>query len=953
MSPKKKNLKIVGIGASASGLQALEAFFSSCPSDSGLSFVVVQHLSPDFKSMHSSLLARKTEMPVSVAEEATVIEPNHIYLIPGKKNIVLREDKLQLLNRAPAHEINLPIDIFFSSLAKEKKEEAVGIILSGTGSDGTRGAAAIKEAGGTVFVQNPEESGFTGMPLSVIQSGLADFVLNAGQIPAELASYFDYSNKKEKKGEARLIDRILEIIKSETKYDFTAYRKQTLSRRIVKRKNINKLEKLADYLAFLENNEKEQNILVNEFMIGVTRFFRDKGYFQTLNEKAIPNIIALKGKGETIKLWAIGCVTGEEAYSLAILVKEGLKANEKNLDFKIFATDINIKAIEKASKGYFGLNIAADIEPQHLSKYFKREDKGFVVLPHLRKHVVFSIHDILYNPPFNKMDLISCRNLLIYFQDSAKEKTIKSILYALNVNGYLFLGSSESLGAFSRYFEVVDNRAKIFLKKMEYDSGSNAQDLFSTRIERLPAKKVPELTSELAVQFAKKLALVTHSVCICINESLQVLEVYGSLRLIGSLPDEGFSTNLLKLLPKEFHIAIATAIRTLSKSSDEAETVSKAIKFTSHGKSHSARIIFSRFDQLAYPHEKFFLLAINVEALPLSHLAPPATDAQTASNIEIQELQNLLEDTRESLQLTIEELESSNEEAQATNEELVSSNEELQSTNEELQSVNEELYTVNAELQEKNIQLLELNSDIENLINSSPTASLFLDGRLHIRRFTPSLRNIIDLWPSDLGRSITNFSLPDEHFLTDIQSVAGHHKPHRKKIITTKGKWYLQEIHSYVSPDENHNNRGVVINYTDITDLNQASSEIEEKTKFLKDILRLFPGNFFIYDLEEQRAVFFNPSFGELLDYTPEEINEMGDKIIANLFSADDALTIHAHHQKMRKAKKDEIYTLQANWITKNKEAKRMESTDRPFEINADGTVKSILSFLRVLENLK
>jgi len=799
-----------------------------------------------------------------------------------------------------------------------------------------------------VFVQDPEESGFDGLPLSVIHAGLADSVLNAKQIPNELLSFFNYYDKKDAGIKEEVINNILEILKNETKYDFTSYRKQTLNRRIDKRKSINKLNTLIDYRTFLEKNEEEQDILVNEFLIGVTRFFRDIAHFKTLKETVIPKIIESKGKGEIIKLWVIGCVTGEEAYSLAILLKEALKINKKNLDFKIFATDINVKAIEKASKGFFAQNISSDIEPEYLSRYFKRKDNRFVVKPQLRKHIVFSNHDILHNPPFNKMDLISCRNLLIYFQDSAQERTIRSILYALNLNGYLFLGTSESLGSFSRYFEVTNHRGKIFKKKLDYDNNDPGNSIFPTRIEKLPSKKLPEFASELTVQLIKKMALVTNSICIRVNENIQILEAYGSLRLIGSLPFEGFSTNLLKLLPKEFHVPVATTIRTLSKSSKEVMALTKLVPFMAQNKSYSAKIIFDRFDQRTYPHEIFYLIAINVEESSTDYTPMPITDEVTASNVEIQQLQNLLEDTREKLQLTIEELESSNEEAQATNEELVSSNEELKSTNEELQSVNEELYTVNAELQEKNIQLLELNSDIENLINSSHIATLFLDDRLHIRRFTPSIKNVITLRESDIGRSITNFSLPDKHFLNDVKSITDENKILRKEILTINDEWYLQEIHSYVSMDES--TRGTVINYTDITDLKRGSIDIKEKSKILNDIFQLIPDYIFIIDLEEQKIIYSTPSVHELVGYSSEEIVELGSKLLPNIVHADDIKMILEYFEKLKNVKENEINTIQMRLIMKNKEIKWVESIDKPFEMNADGTVKSFLSLARVFD---
>ncbi|MFT6738931.1 MAG: two-component system CheB/CheR fusion protein [Paraglaciecola sp.] len=426
------------------------------------------------------------------------------------------------------------------------------------------------------------------------------------------------------------------------------------------------------------------------------------------------------------------------------------------------------------------------------------------------------------------------------------------------------------------------------------------------------------------------------------------MEAYGSLRLIGTLPFEGFSTNLLKLLPKEFQVPITTAIRTLSKSDKEVTALSKVINFTAQGERHIAKVVFDRIDQRTYPHEKFYLIAIKIKEPTADQTTLPVLESQMASGMEIQQLQNLLKETRENLQLTIEELESSNEEAQATNEELVSSNEELQSTNEELQSVNEELYTVNAELQEKNIQLLELNSDIENLINSSHIATLFLDDRLHIRRFTPSIKNIIDLRESDIGRSITNFALPNKDFLNEIRAVSNGKKIIRKEIITKNRTWFLQEIRSYTA--EGEGKKGTVINYTDITEFKRISNDSEEKTKFLHEIFELSPNNIYIYDLETQETIFSNSSTTELVGYTSEELSKMEDKVLETVVHPEDIRKVQANHRKMRTAKENEVHTVQYRLIKENEETKWVESVNKPFEINEDGTVKTIIGIATILE---
>ena len=426
---------IIGIGSSAGGLKALEEFFDHCPADTGFAFVIIQHLSPDYKSLMPELLSRHTTMSVKEAKEGDEVTPNHVYLIPGVKNIQIKQGKLELTKRPPSNQINFSIDIFFNSLAIEKKERALAVILSGTGSDGTKGAKAIKEVGGTVFVQSPETSGFDGMPRSAISQGLADYVLAPREMGNELLEFVShphYIYPKSTEGfshDEESLMRILKIIKNHTGYDFSSYKKPTLLRRTAKRISITKSQTVENYIDYLYNNSDEKFLLTQEYLIGVTKFFRDQNAFEILKNEVIPKIVSNKLKEKTIKIWIVACSTGEEAYSITILLEDYLQKNNLDISYKIFATDLDDRAIEVATKGMYNENIESEVDPEILSKYFIRKENKYQIHPSIRKNIIFSKHDILQNPPFSKMDLVSCRNMLIYMESNIQLKVLSSIHY--------------------------------------------------------------------------------------------------------------------------------------------------------------------------------------------------------------------------------------------------------------------------------------------------------------------------------------------------------------------------------------------------------------------------------------------------------------------------------------------------------------------------------------------
>lgn len=827
---------IVGVGASAGGLEAIHDLFDNMPDDTNFSFVVIQHLSPDYKSLMGELLSKHTAMQVFEAQDEMPVQKNCIYLIPSKKIMTIQDGVLRLKDKIRDHLPNMAIDVFFESLANDKRKKAIGIILSGTGTDGTKGIEAIKNSGGVAIVQDPITAAFDGMPNSAISSGYADLILPPEMIPEELIDFLKeapllkafhmLSHKDEE-----LIQEILTIIHSVTTYDFSYYKRPTINRRLAKRMAEKNIKKIEDYLTYLKKHREEVNILAKEFLIGVTKFFRDEEAFEEIKTQIIPSIFLNKKAEDTIKVWTVACSTGEEAYSLAILFQDYINRYKKeDVTIKIFATDIDKEALEVASRGIYAEENVKHLSSEILSTYFLKEGNMYRIIPIIRKMVVFALHDILKDPPFSKLDLVTCRNMLIYMTPLLQKNILKTFHFALNGGGYLILGPSENIGILRDSVKEVDRKWKIF-KCIEKSRLVDHEPFISPANKRIftqyaptPAKSKNAL-NHLADIFRETLLEEYKYAGIYIDKDFEVKQAIGNFKGFLNFPDEHFHFNLLKLVPSDLAVALSISVRKAIKENQKA--VLKSVKINDNNKERYVTIIVKPYlEHKDYMQPFLFVILHEEEKVEKTYtrLFPESTGY---IDERIQDLENELRETKENLQAVIEELESANEELQSSNEEIVSSNEELQSTNEELQSLNEELHTVNSEHQIKIKELIELNDDLNNYFRNSDIGQILLDRRLMIRKFSPSITKQINLIESDVGRSIidisTNFTTGD--FINDIKKVIKTGIPWQKEVMTTDGSIFLMKINPYIRQDRTM--EGVVINFINVSELKKLNSIIE------------------------------------------------------------------------------------------------------------------------------
>lgn len=886
----------VGVGASAGGLEALEQLFSNMPADTGMTFIVIQHLSPDFKSLMVELLSKKTEMPVKRAEDGMIVEPNTIYLIPPKKNLQIFHSKLLLSESDHSKGINLPIDVFFRSLAEDQAEKAIGIILSGTGSDGVKGIRAIKESGGLVMVQSEESAKFDGMPRAAISTGLADFILPPDEMPAKLQSLAKHPfAPKQERPTAILSDedgmtRIFALLREKTKVDFSYYKPSTIVRRIERRMTVNQINELKEYVNFLELHPGEINALYKELLIGVTSFFRDKEVFDELLDNYLPKLFQNSDNRE-LRFWVAGCSTGEEAYSLAILAKECMERLEKRYDVKIFATDIDKDAIIKASNGIYPDSISADISPRILTKYFSRKNDTYQIDRSIREMVIFAQHNIIKDPPFTNIDLLSCRNLLIYLQPVLQKRALEFMNFSIKSDGILVLGTSETTGESSDLFEPLNIKFKIYKSRgrkrqindnldtthtgepkfihyrNRYYSGS--QILRAHEEERLLERLVHSIATEYF-----KLAIV-------VNQQLEVLHIIGETEGILKVPTGKNTNELSKMVVKDLSIPMISGIQNLFKTNEGVKYTNIKFKDGDSTKTIQIKVKLLPTKKSQEPYALVLIEDITNASVYTSKDSELVFDISKETEQRIHDLEHELQFTRENLQATIEELETSNEELQATNEELLASNEELQSTNEELQSVNEELHTVNSEYQSKIIELTEANNDIDNIISRTKIAILFLDENLEIRRFSPEIRRIFKIIDSDIGRPINHIqhTIRNYNLFEAIHSVATSGNSISEEINSENNDWFLMKIFPYQVG--NKKTSGISITFLDITELKRATIKLEDHRSKIESILRAAP--FGVGIVKQNRFVQFNDKLCELLQYTKEELlNKNIDRFFIN-----------------------------------------------------------------------
>ncbi|ACL06772.1 MCP methyltransferase/methylesterase CheR/CheB with PAS/PAC sensor [Desulfatibacillum aliphaticivorans] len=855
----------VGIGASAGGLEAIDSFFANMRPQNNLAFIVIQHLSPDHKSLMVELLSKKTEMPVHRAEEGMRVQANHVYLIPPKKNLTIFHGELMLTDQDSCRGINLPIDVFFRSLADDAADKAVAVVLSGTGSDGTRGVRAVKEAGGMVMVQSPESAKFDGMPRAAISTGVADFVLPPEEMPEQLLAFASHSSIKRTAasnillGDEDGLTRIFAELRGKTKVDFTYYKPSTITRRLERRMTVNQIDEISDYVRYIQTYPGELMTLYRELLIGVTSFFRDPEAMEFLRSECLPELL-MRVKDREVRFWIAGCSTGEEAYTFAILAKEAMERQRISRDIKIFATDIDRDAILRASTGSYPESIAADLDPGVLAKYFYNKEGVYQIARHIREMVVFAQHNLVKDPPFTNIDLISCRNLLIYFQPVLQQKALEMFNFSLNPQGVLFLGTSESIGDMAACFETVHQKYKIYRsqgKALPPGQGKGVGDM-EEKTRRIQPFFVREKGRQLAQPDDSRLLSRLMDVAsngymplsVIVNEQLEIIHIVGDPSPYFKVPTGRTAFDITKMASKDLAIPLATGIQKVFRTRDKVIYNNVLLHFGQEAQT-------LRLNILPLPEQKGAdsLAAVFIEEVDKKSVPETRGDGEYDLGKEteqrIRDLEQELQFARENLQATIEELETSNEELQATNEELLASNEELQSTNEELQSTNEELYTVNAEFQKKIMELTELHNDVDNLLTSSGIGTLLLDEDLEIRRFSPEISRLFNIMESDVGRPLTHLShrLMDFDPLEVVRKVQVDNKPRQLEVKSEEGKAYLARVIPYTIGVGAFS--GLVMTFVDISTLASFRKQLNHIEQTSQNIQNFMPVGLFVYAMND------------------------------------------------------------------------------------------------------
>jgi two-component system, chemotaxis family, CheB/CheR fusion protein len=850
-SEKKNSAKslfpIAAIGASAGGLEALEQFFGNMPSDTGLAFVVIQHLDPTHVGILPELLQRVTQMQVQQATDGLLVKPDCVYVIPPNKSLSILEGHLHLLVPVESRGLRLPIDLFMKSLANDRLQNSVGIILSGMGSDGSQGIKAIKEKNGLVLVQDPMSAKFDGMPISAKETVIADVIAPATELPARLLAILkqipvvEHNKSIDEKSKSHL-DKIIILLREQSGHDFSHYKKNTLLRRIERRKGVHQIDRINAYIRFLQENPAEVEILFKELLIGVTSFFRDPEVWDKLKDSTLPEMIKEVPNRHVFRAWVTACSTGEEAYSLAMIFKEVVEKsqNGRGLSLQIFATDLDKDAIEKARSGVYPENISAEVSPERLARFFTLESNGYRISNSIREMVVFAPQNIIKDPPFTKLDILTCRNMLIYMEPDLQKKLISLFNYSLNQDGILVLGTAETLGTSTEGFREIENKLKIYKRTSalspaelaDFPSAFFRNRRFTTE-KKLPQKaldSIQTVTEQILLQrFAPASVLV--------NDRGDILFITGRTGKYLEPAAGKANMNIHAMLREGLNREISDALRKANR--DFSPVFINNAKVGSNGVDYYVDVTVQRLD--APEAVKGLTIIVFAEAKsPVEKAVGNVRVGKSRSSLKLKELEEQLRRSHEDLQSTREEMQTSQEELKSTNEELQSTNEELQSTNEELttskeemQSMNEELQTVNIELQSKVNDFVRSNDDMKNLLNSTEIATLFLDKEFNIRRFTDNAQSIVKIRKSDIGRPfsdlVTELDYPE--FGQHVKEVLRSLKTIESSISANDERWFSVRIMPYRTLEDKID--GVVITFSDIT----VAKSLEIKLKELNDKL--------------------------------------------------------------------------------------------------------------------
>jgi two-component system CheB/CheR fusion protein len=849
VSPASGSLPIVGIGASAGGLEALEHFLSHVPTNSGMAFVIVQHLDPTRKGIMPELLQRVTGMKVIQVKDRTTVRSDCVYVIPPNKDMSILHGVLHLLAPVAPRGLRLPIDFFLRSLAQDQQEHSIGVILSGMGSDGTLGLRAIKEKAGVVLVQEPATAKFDGMPRSAVDAGLADIVAPVDELPGKILAYLQRTPLiarteavLEDKTQSALEKAII-LLRAHTGSDFSFYKRNTLYRRIERRMGIHQIRKMAAYVRYLQENSQELNLLFKELLIGVTNFFRDPAAWEQLRAQAIPTLLASRSPGQVLRAWVPGCSTGEEAYSLAIVLKEAVEEVKPKGQFtiQVFATDLDRDAIDKARLGVFPANIAADVSPERLRRFFAKDEHGYRVHKEIREMVIFAPQNLIMDPPFTKLDILNCRNLLIYLTAEVQKKLIPLFHYSLSPGGILFLGSAETIGDCTDLFAPLSGNSRLFrrtesvLRPEQVAFPSSFSAVASAGPEAHPAPKplasLQSLADQLVLQCYAPPAVLT-------NDRGDIIYVSGRTGKYLEPAAGKANWNLFAMAREGLRYELADAFQKALRK--KGSVALHGLKIGTNGGEQYVDVTLQRLDEPG-PLQGLLMIVFTDVAAPVTAKAagrPPKPHARSPRLAELeQELLQVRGESRathEEMQTSQEELRSANEELQSTNEELQSTNEELMTSKEEMQSLNEELQTVNTELQAKVDELSQASNDMKNLLDSTDIATLFLDKDLNVRRFTPQATKIIKLIPADTGRPITDLAsdLSYPELADDAREVLRKLTFAEKPIGARDGRWFTVRIMPYRTHDDRID--GVVITFADITVAKTLEAKLRDKQTVLE-----------------------------------------------------------------------------------------------------------------------
>lgn len=898
----QEKFPVVGIGASAGGLAAFETFFTSMPADAdpGMAFVLVQHLAPDHKSILTDLIRRCTRMQVFEVEDGIAVKPNCTYIIPPNRDMAFFNGALQLLEPSVPRGQRMPIDYFFRSLAQDRREQAICIVLSGTGSDGTLGVRAIKGEGGMVIAQDPDTTEHDGMPRSAISTGLVDYVLPVAEMPRQLMDYVSHALGPTNRVVpilAQKVDNALKkiflLLRAQTGNDFSQYKPSTICRRIERRMAVHQIKTINDYVKYLQQSPTEVEDLYRDLLIGVTNFFRDPEAFKVLEQQVVPKLFLNKHEGAVIRIWSACCSTGEEAYSIAMLLQEYMEKERRNYAVQIFATDIDKHAIAAARAGVYPASIAPDIPADRLARFFTALPDGnaYRINKAIRDMIVFSEQNIIRDPPFSRLDLISCRNFLIYLNRDIQKSLVNLFLYSLNPGGILFLGNSENVGESDGSFAALDRKARLFTKKGDFFAAQRKSgDWFFPITMAVPmaprAAGKTEFPAKRSLREITEQALLNNEDIsgVLVNKKGDILYIHGRTgAYLEPAPGEAQANNIVKMAREGLRRELTTALHKTSELNEAVRCPGLLVKTNDHFTPINLSIRpVAENDSMSY---EIPLYLVVLEKAPQSNvviLDPSLAGGEHASDgdarvealtRQLRVKEEYLQATNEELETANEELSSSNEEMQSINEECQSTNEELETSKEELQSINEELTTVNAELQAKVAELSRLNNDMNNMLAGTGIGTVFVDHHLRILRFTPAATEIINLISSDMGRPVSHLAsnlVEYDSLAEDVQTVLDTLAHKEEDVQTKAGKWYKMHIQPYRTSDNVI--EGAVITFTDTTEMRRMRDELTVSEAQFRGLIGSAKDGILILDAETGMITGVNQSLIDLLGYSEEQL---------------------------------------------------------------------------------